>query len=130
MKKLTRESHADLKSLVEIFIGHVENLKFLGQEFSGVSEQIAVYLLAHALDDETYKLWEATTKRGEHPKYDEAIKLLMDRVSVLERWEATKDTTLKEQERERLKPNPATIDKTYHIANTAITTQEPSNVRS
>ncbi|XP_038106697.1 uncharacterized protein LOC119766305 [Culex quinquefasciatus] len=64
VQKLEEESHADLRSLLDNFTGHVENLKFLGQEFSGVSEQIAVYILAHALDEGTYKQWEATIKRG------------------------------------------------------------------
>lgn len=39
VQKLEEESHAD-----------VENLMFLDKEFSGVSEQIDVYILAHALD--------------------------------------------------------------------------------
>lgn len=53
VKKLSRENYNELRMLVESFISHVENLKFLGQEITGVSEQILVYLLAGALDDET-----------------------------------------------------------------------------
>lgn len=123
VKKLTKESHAELRSLVENFIGHVENLKYLGHEFSGVSEQIAVYLLAHALDDDTYKLWEATIKRGELPKYDEAINFLKDRVSVLERWEATNEAAPK---RDRT-GSKQTVSKPSQKANAATTSSQPES---
>ncbi|XP_038116869.1 uncharacterized protein LOC119769052 [Culex quinquefasciatus] len=102
VQKLEEESHVDLRALLEEFISH---------------EQIAVYLLAHALDDVTYKLWEGTIKRGELPKYDEAIKFLKDRVFVLERWEATKKAATK-------RSHPVTVhEQPYHIANTAVTLQ-------
>lgn len=98
VQKLVKESHEELRSLVQNFNGHVENLKFLGQQFTGVSEQIAVYLLAHALDDATYKLWKATIKRGELPNYEAAIQFLKDRVSVLERWEKTNEAAPKQRQ--------------------------------
>lgn len=123
VKKLTKESHEELRSLVENFVSHVENLKFLGQEFTGVSEQIAVYLLTHALDEDTYKFWEATVKRGELPKYDEAVKFLKGRISVLERWESTKEAAGNQRERPRTKTSPP--EQPYHIANTAIANSIP-----
>ncbi|XP_052567505.1 uncharacterized protein LOC128093784 [Culex pipiens pallens] len=120
VQKLEEESHADLRALLDNFIGHVENLKFLGQEFSGVSEQIAVYILAHALDEGTYKQWEATIKRGELPKYEAAIQFLKDRVSVLERWEATNKSVPKQR-----KPAKPSANKPSQRANAATTPSQP-----
>lgn len=85
VKKLPKEDFVELRSLVETVSGHVENLKFLNQQFSGVSELIVVHMIARALDATTKKLWESTIKRGELPTYENTIQFLKDRVSVLER---------------------------------------------
>lgn len=53
VKKISKEGHSELRSLVETVVSHVENLKYLGQEFSGISEQIVLYVLGHALDSQT-----------------------------------------------------------------------------
>lgn len=89
IKKLPKESHAGLRGLVENFTSNVENLKFLGQQIDGLSEQIAVYLIAHALDDTTKKLWESTVKKGELPDYEATINFLKERISELERCEGS-----------------------------------------
>lgn len=119
VQKMSKECHVELRSLVECVVGHVENLKFLGQEFSGISEQIVLYVLGHALDSKTRILWEATVKRGEQPIYEESIKFFKERVSVLERCEETNDVALGQRDRSFLKP-PAS--ETHFIANTAVIT--------
>lgn len=88
-KKLSKEDYGELRSLVESISSHVENLKFLEQEFTGVSELIVVHLIARALDPTTKKLWESTIKRGELPSYDNTARFLKDRVSILERCHDT-----------------------------------------
>ncbi|XP_058839359.1 uncharacterized protein LOC131694869 [Topomyia yanbarensis] len=92
IKKCGKESHIELRTLVEKVTSHIENLKFLGQEFTGISEQIVVYLIAQALDEETKKAWESTVKRGELPSYETTIRFLKDRVSVLERCDAPSES--------------------------------------
>ncbi|XP_055615031.1 uncharacterized protein LOC129761338 [Toxorhynchites rutilus septentrionalis] len=84
-KKLQEEDYVELRSLVESITGHVQNLKFLNQQFTGVSELIVVHLIARALDATTKKQWESTIKRGELPTYENTIQFLKDHVSVLER---------------------------------------------
>ncbi|XP_055622839.1 uncharacterized protein LOC129773754 [Toxorhynchites rutilus septentrionalis] len=84
-KKLEKEDYVELRSLVESISCHVQNLKFLNQQFTGVSELIVIHLIARALDATTKKQWESTIKRGELPTYENTIQFLKDHVSVLER---------------------------------------------
>ncbi|XP_039441988.1 uncharacterized protein LOC120422570 [Culex pipiens pallens] len=121
VRKLTQESHTELRSLVESVVSHVENLKFLGQEFSGVSELIVTHLVAQALDGGTRKLLESTIKKGELLKYPETIQFLKDRVSVLERCGTTFDAA--PQPSPQQKPRADSIEQPYQIANTAIKSQ-------
>ncbi|XP_055527713.1 uncharacterized protein LOC129720280 [Wyeomyia smithii] len=90
-KKIPKDDYADLRTLVESISGHVENLKFLNQQFTGVSELIVVHLVARSLDATTKKEWESTIKRGELPTYENTIKFLKDRVSVLERCQGSNE---------------------------------------
>ncbi|XP_058840942.1 uncharacterized protein LOC131696416 [Topomyia yanbarensis] len=116
-KKLSKGSYDELRTLVESFVSHVENLKVLGQDFTGVSEQMLIYILARALDDETKIHWESTIKRGELPTYDETIAFLKHRVSILERCQSRpprNETPIKQQ---RGNPLPATIRTSFHRAN-------------
>ncbi|XP_038106589.1 uncharacterized protein LOC119766222 [Culex quinquefasciatus] len=117
VKKLACEGHLELRALVDSVVGNVENLKYLGQEFTGVSEQIVVYLLGHALDDDTRKVWESTVAKGAFPKYDEMIKTLKDRISVLERCDTTND----ESPRQQHQAKSTTTNQPYQISNTAVT---------
>ncbi|XP_039453153.1 uncharacterized protein LOC120432085 [Culex pipiens pallens] len=121
VQKMTEENYLELRSLVETVTSHVANLKYLGQEFLGVSEQIVVYLLVHALDDGTRKLLEATVRRGELPKYDDTMEFLKNRVSVLERCKETSEAAPSQQTRTDSKPTTST--QPYQIANTAIRAQ-------
>ncbi|XP_038116922.1 uncharacterized protein LOC119769091 [Culex quinquefasciatus] len=118
VKKLFCQDHLELRALMDSVVGNVENLKYLGQEFTGVSEQFVVYLLGHALDDETRKVWESTVAKGVLPKYDEMIKTLKDRISVLERCDSTNEAAPTQHHRADSKP---TNNESYQIANTAIT---------
>ncbi|XP_065093726.1 uncharacterized protein LOC135714322 [Ochlerotatus camptorhynchus] len=61
--KLSKVDFSELRALVETISGHVENLKFLNQEFTGISEPIVVHLIARVLDTTTKKLWESTIRR-------------------------------------------------------------------
>ncbi|XP_062707819.1 uncharacterized protein LOC134288104 [Aedes albopictus] len=99
VKKLSKESYTDLRALVETFENHIENLKFLGEQFTGVSERFIIYIVAHALDDDTKKLWEATVKRRELPTYSQTIAFLKERVSVLERCQTSDDFDRQRQQR-------------------------------
>ena len=49
-KKMLKESHVELRALVDECTRHAEVLKFLEQEFTGVSELMLVHLLTTALD--------------------------------------------------------------------------------
>ncbi|XP_053698955.1 uncharacterized protein LOC128745918 [Sabethes cyaneus] len=93
VKKLSREHHLELRSMIETVVSHVENLKFHGQEFTGVSEQIVIHLISNALDDDSKTLWEATILRGELPLYDDTIQFLKDRVTILERCDNSSEQT-------------------------------------
>ncbi|XP_062541859.1 uncharacterized protein LOC134209854 [Armigeres subalbatus] len=104
VRRLTNESYSELRALVETFDGHVENLKFLGQDFAEISEYMVVFLIAQALDDETKKLWESTVKKGELPEYADTIHFLKERVSVLERCQTANDSQYKR--RQQIKTNP------------------------
>ncbi|XP_062714536.1 uncharacterized protein LOC134291166 [Aedes albopictus] len=115
VKKLSKEDFGELRSLVESTTSHVENLKFLDQEFTGVSELIVVHLIARALDPTTKKLWESTIKRGELPNYEDTIQFLKDRVSVLERCRDTDE----EAKAQRTSAKPATRKQAFPNANAA-----------
>ncbi|XP_055605508.1 uncharacterized protein LOC129753687 [Uranotaenia lowii] len=91
VKKLGNESFSELRALVETFDGHVDNLKFLGHGFADVAEYMVVFLMSRALDDETKKLWESTIRKGELPTYEDTIRFLKERVSVLERCQTSTD---------------------------------------
>ncbi|XP_053699167.1 uncharacterized protein LOC128746143 [Sabethes cyaneus] len=89
LKRMSKENHSELRNLVDECTRHVESLKYLEQEFTGVSEQILVHLLAKALDKETRRRWETTIVHGELPQYADTLKFLKDQCFVLERCEST-----------------------------------------
>ena len=91
-KRMTKENYSELRNLVDECSKHVESLKYLGQEFSGVSEQIVVHLLAAALDKDTRRHWESTIVHGELPNYTDTLKFLKDQCFVLERCESSKSS--------------------------------------
>ncbi|XP_062716695.1 uncharacterized protein LOC134292046 [Aedes albopictus] len=93
LKKMTSESHRELRSLLDECINHVESLAYLKQQVSGVSELMVVYLLTAALDKSTRKQWEQTLKPGELPQYKSTIAFLKAQCQVLERCEAAYSQT-------------------------------------
>ncbi|XP_065085937.1 uncharacterized protein LOC135707944 [Ochlerotatus camptorhynchus] len=89
LKKMTKESHTELRNLVDECTRHVESLKFLEQEFLGVSDLFLVHLLTAALDKDTRRCWESTIKHGELPTYEGMVKYLKEECFVMERCEST-----------------------------------------
>lgn len=88
LPKMIGEKCEELRSLVDECSGHVENLKFLKQEFTGVSKQIVVHLLAEALDKDTRRRWESTVPKGELPDYEATVKFLKEQAFIMERCES------------------------------------------
>lgn len=104
MRKMSQESHSELRELVDSCVGYVENLKHLGLDFTGVSDTIVTHILSNALDDETKKLWESSVAHGELPEYEDTVKFLKGRISVLERCQkSTSDSKVKPSARGAVK---------------------------
>ncbi|XP_062698414.1 uncharacterized protein LOC134284122 [Aedes albopictus] len=87
LKKMSSESSKELRCLLDEATGHVESLRYLKQELTGVSEHLVVYLITAALDKATRKAWESTVKSTELPKYTPTIAFLKSRCQVLENFE-------------------------------------------
>ncbi|XP_062713533.1 uncharacterized protein LOC134290411 [Aedes albopictus] len=87
LKKMSSESSKELRCLLDEASGHVESLRYLKQELTGVSEHLVVYLITAALDKATRKAWESTLKSTELPKYTPTIEFLKSRCQVLENFE-------------------------------------------
>ncbi|XP_055591252.1 uncharacterized protein LOC129743291 [Uranotaenia lowii] len=117
LKRMTKECCTELRSLVDECTRHVESLKYLEQEFTGISELMLVHLLTNALDKNTRRNWEGTVKHGSLPSYPSAIKFLKEQCFVLERCEAQTPSHLQQQ------PKPFPGKDEIHI-NTAVVTSE------
>ncbi|XP_055622932.1 uncharacterized protein LOC129766428 [Toxorhynchites rutilus septentrionalis] len=100
--KIVKEDHCELRKLIDTCVGHVENLKFLGQEFSGVSELIVVHILTGALDKESKRAWESSMEHGSLPHYNNTISFLKNRISILERCQVS--TISNENQFNRISP--------------------------
>ncbi|XP_062701712.1 uncharacterized protein LOC134285249 [Aedes albopictus] len=87
LKKMSSESSKELRCLLDEATGHVESLRYLKQELTGVSEHLVVFLITAALDKATRKAWESTVKSTELPKYTPTIAFLKSRCQVLENFE-------------------------------------------
>ena len=92
LNKLTLESYKDLRGLLDEANRHVESLRYLQQQITGVSEHIIAYVIISALDKSSRKSWEATQKKGDLPKYDQVIEFLKSRCQILENCEAAFQT--------------------------------------
>ncbi|XP_055613353.1 uncharacterized protein LOC129759843 [Uranotaenia lowii] len=97
LQKISKENHKELRALVDECSRHVEGLKFLDQEFTGVSELMVIHLLTSALDKETRFLWESTVKNGSMPSYSETIKFLKEHCFILERCNSSPPQTNQQQ---------------------------------
>ncbi|XP_055622822.1 uncharacterized protein LOC129766324 [Toxorhynchites rutilus septentrionalis] len=100
--KIVKEDHCELRKLIDTCVGHVENLKFLGQEFSGVSELIVIHILTSALDKESKRAWESSMEHGSLPHYNNTISFLKNRISILERCQVS--TISNENQFNRISP--------------------------
>ncbi|XP_062557639.1 uncharacterized protein LOC134222506 [Armigeres subalbatus] len=73
LKRMSRGTYDELRKLLDECSKHVESLKFLQQEFLGVSELILVHVLASALDKDIRRRWEHTVKHGDLPGLNSVI---------------------------------------------------------
>ncbi|XP_055586460.1 uncharacterized protein LOC129739089 [Uranotaenia lowii] len=124
LQKMSSETHKELRRLLDESTRHVESLKYLKQEFTGISEVMVVYLVTSALDRNTRKAWESHQKRGELPKYEPTITFLKSRCQILENCEASYPTSS-----QILKQKPQPITAKYpalkvHAASTSSTPKE------
>ncbi|XP_062714757.1 uncharacterized protein LOC134291264 [Aedes albopictus] len=103
LKKMTKESHRELRQLVDDCSRHIESLRYLKQDLLGVSELIVVHLLASALDPVTRKQWEATIVRGTLPKYEDMLKFLKQQCDILENCETSAQVPTPRAERSNVK---------------------------
>ncbi|XP_062704514.1 uncharacterized protein LOC134286844 [Aedes albopictus] len=88
LKKVSKKSSKELRTLIDECSRHVENLKFHGQPLEGVSELMIIHILSAALDQETRELWEATIEHGDLPNYEDTMEFLQKRCLILERCES------------------------------------------
>ncbi|XP_049279325.1 uncharacterized protein LOC125761836 [Anopheles funestus] len=110
LKKMTSETHHELRTLVQEASRHVESLKYLGQELLGISDLMIVHLLVAALDKSTRKAWEGTQNKRELPNYHQTIEFLKSRCRILENCETafpvTTNSNLKPQQTSQVKNIP------------------------
>ncbi|XP_058448845.1 uncharacterized protein LOC131428821 [Malaya genurostris] len=97
LKKMNKESHIQLRDLIEECCRHVDNLDFMEQKVEGISELMIVNLLSDALDTETKKQWEATLEYGELPTYKGTVEFLKKRCQILERCVSSETAGLSQQ---------------------------------
>ncbi|XP_065078874.1 uncharacterized protein LOC135701863 [Ochlerotatus camptorhynchus] len=101
LKQMSKECSKQLRELLNEVTRHVEGLRLLEQNLEGVSERFVIGVLSGALDPETRKQWEVTIPHKEIPTYDDTIKFLKERCSLLERCEVSQPKSSKES---NLKP--------------------------
>ncbi|XP_055522779.1 uncharacterized protein LOC129716960 [Wyeomyia smithii] len=85
---MTKESHSELRALIETCDHHVEGLKFLNQPIDGTASLFVNKLLISCLDPETRKSWERTLKHGDIPDLKVTMTFLKDQCRVLKRCES------------------------------------------
>ncbi|XP_053691594.1 uncharacterized protein LOC128740109 [Sabethes cyaneus] len=117
LQRMSAETYKDLRSLLDEATWHIESLRFLKQELTGVSEHMVVYLISNALDNSTRKAWEASLKRAELPKYDPTIAFLKSRCQILENCE-TASRPLSHQPKPKNPPMPVKMP--LHRSHTAV----------
>lgn len=88
MKRMGKESHKELRELVDTCTRHIEDLKFMEQTTDNTAGLIINKVLISCLDPNTRKLWERTLAHGELPNLDDTLKFLKEQCQVLERCEA------------------------------------------
>ncbi|XP_055622781.1 uncharacterized protein LOC129766285 [Toxorhynchites rutilus septentrionalis] len=87
LPKMSTESSDELQKLLDRCTNHVESLEYLGQNVTGVSELMIVYLLTSALDTSTRRHWEQKIEPGVLPEYKSTLSFLKSQCQILERCE-------------------------------------------
>ncbi|XP_062540969.1 uncharacterized protein LOC134209013 [Armigeres subalbatus] len=88
LKPMTKGSHAELTSLVDVVEKQLESLEFHNMKMQdNLSEALVVNLVISKLDIDTRKAWEATVEHGELPKYKKTMNFLRQHCYMLERCE-------------------------------------------
>lgn len=113
LKCMTKATASDLSSTVADCVRHVESLKFHQMDLTGMSESLVINLLASKLDIETRKLWESTIEHGQLPSYENTVKFLQARCSVLERIEASESNASVVVAKQRATTNKSSAGKAH-----------------
>lgn len=87
LSKISHDNAAELRTLIDTCLKHIEALKALQLPVDGLGEQMLVNLLASRMDYETRRAWESGQKIGVLPTYAATIAFLKERCRVLERVE-------------------------------------------
>ncbi|XP_065090848.1 uncharacterized protein LOC135711822 [Ochlerotatus camptorhynchus] len=87
LQGMSSGSHKEVRRLLDECTRHVESLKYLEQEFLGISDLFLVHMLTTAMDNTTRMAWEGTQKKGVLPKYAQTITFLQSRCEMLENCE-------------------------------------------
>lgn len=95
MKRMPKETHKELRELVETCTRHVEGLKVMKQPVGGTTGLIINKVLTSCLDPSTRKQWEQSLTHDELPDLDKTLTFLKEQCRVLERCEADNATPLK-----------------------------------
>ncbi|XP_055543127.1 uncharacterized protein LOC129728700 [Wyeomyia smithii] len=88
LKQMTKGSHAELTSLLDVVEKRLESLEFHSLKMQdNLSEALIVNLVISKLDIDTRKAWEATVEHGKLPKYKQTMDFLRQHGYMLERCE-------------------------------------------
>ncbi|XP_062713829.1 uncharacterized protein LOC134290668 [Aedes albopictus] len=97
MKKMNRESHRELRELIDTCTRNIEGLKFMKQPVEATAGLIINKILVSCLDPATRKQWERTLNHGDLPDLDDTLLFLKDQCRVLERCEVDNPSSAKSQ---------------------------------
>ncbi|XP_053686149.1 uncharacterized protein LOC128735691 [Sabethes cyaneus] len=122
LKRMTKKSSKELRELLDECCRHVDSLKFLKQELTGVSELVIINVLTNALDKETREHWESSLTHGQLPSYSNTIECLRSRCLVLERCETANPSSVPVKPTVSGKMNlfPKQFHKTAHAVTSAV----------
>lgn len=114
LEKMNKPNHIELRALIEQVNSHVENLRYLKQDVTGLAELIIIHQMSKALDKNTRMQWESTIRHGEFPNYEDTITFLKEECFTMERCDD------EVQNSRSMKPSSHKPDFTRaHIATTA-----------
>nr|XP_029711065.1 uncharacterized protein LOC115256521 [Aedes albopictus] len=118
LKPMARESHAELKALLDGVEKRLESLEFHNLKMQDkLSEAILVNLVISRLDTETRRAWEATVEHGQLPEYEETMDFLRERCYMLERCELSANTNKPRNVTNQRSGTPTTVSKVHTATN-------------